>query len=673
MIDDRKLGASLSTSVMSRELSDSAIGGRRRDIQAMRGAAVLLVVLYHAGFGAPKAGFLGVDIFFVISGFLIGGNILKDLRAGRFRFVDFYWRRARRILPAASVVLLVTFVVSFALLASSELHAFQRQLLGALTFTANIALWRQSGYFDGASETKPLLHMWSLSIEEQFYLLVPIALWITPSRLRLALLTSTLSLSLALCLAISTTRPSFGFYMLPTRAWELLIGAAAAAWMRDNAFPGFQPAFGFVATVTLFILPFFPLDVVHPRGDAMLICVASVFVIGSRPTILDRSALGEGLAWVGDISYSLYLVHWPLFAFLHVVYLGDASWFTRASLIVVSFGAAMALHRFVEAPFRRLERPTLSRLAVASGATIALIMAAATAPFVGHRDEWARLGAPNKGLSESCDFDADAVFVAKRECATSTAPSVLVWGDSFAMHLTPGLVAIDKGLGIVQATKSACGPILGSALVDERHSASWARSCLSFNSSVLEFLRGARSVRYVILSSPFGYFTDGSSGSLLTASGRVDPSLGHALEALTGTVHEIMALGKTVVLVAPPPYNSHFNSFRCVERASMGLFTIGAPDKCEIDLLAFQASSASVSEMLRALESRLGIRVVWLQRELCDERSCATQVGGAPIYRDAVHLSHEGSRIVFQRLSASGRLDFLEKESCVAKGSREDC
>lgn len=660
----------MSTAVTHPRMPESVTGGRRRDIQAMRGVAVLLVVFYHGGFGAPIAGFLGVDIFFVISGFLITGNILRDLNGDRFSFADFYWRRARRILPAAYAVLLIVFFVSCVLLAPTDFQAFQSQLVGALAFAANIALWRQSGYFDGVAESKPLLHMWSLSIEEQFYFFVPIVLWLTPRRFRFALLMTSLAVSLMLCLALSTTRPSLAFYMLPTRAWELLFGAAAAAWLRAETFGSFRSAIGWIATVVLLVIPFFPIDSVHPRADAVLVCLASILVIGSRPAILERGVLGEVLARVGDVSYSLYLIHWPLFAFLHVVHLGDASWTLRAAIIVVSLVASVALHKFVETPFRRLERPMLPRLAVMVGSAIALAAVPATALFVNHHEsDWARLGAPNKGLAASCDFDAEGAFVLRQECATSASPSILVWGDSFAMHLAPGLAANDNGLGIVQATKSACGPILGLALLNDRHPASWAQSCISFNNSVFKFLGETASIRYVVLSSPFGYFTEGSAGSLLTASGRGNPSLDNASAALRATVQKIMAVGKKVVLVAPPPFNSRFDSFHCVERASMKLFTTGAPKDCKIDLPKFQTADASVSEMLSRMEAQLGAYVVRPQSELCDEKDCATQINGMPIYRDAGHLSYEGSKIVFDRLAASGKLQFMETKGGVAKTS----
>ncbi|MDG2571002.1 acyltransferase, partial [Vibrio parahaemolyticus] len=171
----------------------------RADIQALRGIAVLLVVIYHANVGLFPAGYLGVDIFFVISGFLITGLIKTHLEEGRFSFREFYYRRAKRLLPAAYTVIALTTIAAPFFLSDIGLQEFKFQVLGAITFTGNIALWLQSDYFAQAAETKPLLHVWSLAIEEQYYLLLPAFLLATPARLWLRVVGLLLVISLALC------------------------------------------------------------------------------------------------------------------------------------------------------------------------------------------------------------------------------------------------------------------------------------------------------------------------------------------------------------------------------------------------------------------------------------------------------------------------------------------
>jgi peptidoglycan/LPS O-acetylase OafA/YrhL len=204
---------------------DSGDRRGRSDIQALRGYAVLLVILYHTNLGLVPLGFLGVDIFFVISGYLITGIIVRGLRAGTFGFQDFYLRRVRRPFPAAFVTLALTLIGSVFLLTSSAWHNFAPQLYGALFFTTNIVLWQQINYFKSAAELEPLLHMWSLAVEEQYYLVLPVVLSVVPQRLwRATIATITLG-SLGGYIWLYPHSSGAAFYLLPTRAWEIGIGA----------------------------------------------------------------------------------------------------------------------------------------------------------------------------------------------------------------------------------------------------------------------------------------------------------------------------------------------------------------------------------------------------------------------------------------------------------------
>ena len=209
----------------------------RIDIQALRGLAVLLVILQHAKAGFIEAGFLGVDIFFVISGFLITGMLAKAIARGSFSFSEFYFRRAKRLLPAAYVTFATTAVLSYFLLDAAEWHDFTVQLAGAVTFTGNLALWQQTGYFEGAAALKPLLHVWSLAVEEQYYLLLPAAMALVPRRYWTAGNALLLFASLALCVVLTFSSPNAAFYLLPARAWELALGSLAALWTARGPAP----------------------------------------------------------------------------------------------------------------------------------------------------------------------------------------------------------------------------------------------------------------------------------------------------------------------------------------------------------------------------------------------------------------------------------------------------
>lgn len=241
------------------------IQGFRTDIQALRGLAVSLVLLYHADIAPFAAGFLGVDIFFVVSGFLITSMVRRAVEDGTFRFSEFYFRRAKRLLPAAYVTFLLTALAAPLILNAQELQDFTRQVFGAVTFSANVVLFLQAGYFAGAAELKPLLHVWSLAIEEQYYLLLPAFLVWLPRRWWLAGGVLLMLGSLALCLVLLPIKPVATFYLLPTRAWELGLGSLAAlapVWVARWAAMwrlAFWPALG-----GLILVPIFPTGLPHP-------------------------------------------------------------------------------------------------------------------------------------------------------------------------------------------------------------------------------------------------------------------------------------------------------------------------------------------------------------------------------------------------------------------------
>ena len=290
----------------------------RTDIQALRGIAVLAVVLYHLRLVPISGGFLGVDIFFVISGYLITLLVASGVTARTFSLRDFYTRRAKRLLPAAYVTLLVTALVAPLLLSQRELRDFALQVVGTATFSANFVFWQQSGYFDGASELKPLLHTWSLAVEEQYYLLLPGLLLLLQRRKWMVAVAATFAASVALCVYGRAHAPEATFYLLPTRAWELLIGSIGALLVhgRDGKLPdSVDRALGWMfwpAGMATVLLLWRPLGGAHPGKSAAIVCVCTLLVILREHPSVPSWKGAKVLAWFGDLSYSLYLLHWPL-------------------------------------------------------------------------------------------------------------------------------------------------------------------------------------------------------------------------------------------------------------------------------------------------------------------------------------------------------------------------
>ena len=627
----------------------------RVDIQLLRGFAVLIVVLYHAKAPFLPAGYLGVDIFFVISGFVITGLIVRELDARTFSFGDFYFRRAKRLLPAAYVTLLITALAAPFFLTSSAMTDFRDELLGAVTFTANIVLWKQSGYFENAADFKPLLHFWSLALEEQYYMILPAALVFVPRRFWKPVCLIGFSASLLLCVALKD-KPGAQFFLLPTRAWELLLGTAASLLQGK---PSLQRTMRWLAPAALAGLLAMPLARFgsHPGPQALVACFFA-FVVLLRAWHFDERNRAVGvLRWVGDISYSLYLVHWPLMAFFSHAWIGQSGQpqpvEARALLVVASFATAWALYSFVERPMRAwLIRPSASTLARTAGVSLLLMVLAVAlaASSTGDKD-YEHAARANVGFGLACD--SQGVFQPTTTCANSSEPQVLVWGDSFAMHLVAGLA---QDFDVVQATRSACAPLKGMSVLPLRQDEHWARSCIAFNDSVLAYAAQTPSIRTVVISSPFYQQVDPGeinldvgvtgTGSRLTSAG-VDS----AAEGLRRSVNQLRALGKEVVIVAPPP-NGGFDIARCVERNERGLLTLAAPPGCEVQTAVYHRGFGQVLKMLGVLAAE-GIRVESFDALLCDAKVCRTTMDGTLLYRDKGHLSYDGSRLLVARSGLS--------------------
>jgi peptidoglycan/LPS O-acetylase OafA/YrhL len=615
----------------------------RRDIQCLRGIAVLLVVAYHAGFGFSR-GFLGVDVFFVISGFLITGMVTRDIDAGRFTFGQFYWRRAKRLIPALYVTLLLTSVASVLLLTRRVLDDYLRQAAGAVLFSANLVLWGQSNYFGQSADFKPLLHTWSLSLEEQFYFLLPVSLWLTPARYRKSAIALVAAASVALCFWLSVRRPSAAFYLLPPRAWELLLGALAAVWVSASpaASSAFRSVVAYSAVASLLVLSNSSVDSVHPRVDALLVSLASVTAVWARPRFLSEGRIAGALSRAGDVSYSLYLVHWPLFTFARNVYLDGPPLGIRVLLALASFGLAELLYRKVENPIRHADIRFSPRSLFTLAAVTGVILAVPAARLLLDRTptDWRALRTANVGLDVTCDQEGR--FSPHPECQTSANPGLMIWGDSLAMHLVPGIVATAGDLGVLQATRSACGPALGIAPVVEGLGESAARACVDFNDDVVRFMAAQGALRYAVLSAKIDLYDPGRS--IVTTQGATSSSTAVALAGFTRSVQALRAANKKVVIVSPPP-NTDTDIGLCLERAQAGLLVRvqWLEVDCSIDALVYRERRRTDIDLLNRVSQSADVDVVWLSGLTCDQGNCATLHESFPLYRDGIHLSVPGS------------------------------
>lgn len=353
----------------------------REEIDGLRAVAIIPVVLFHAGFEWFSGGFIGVDVFFVISGYLITSIILKELTQNNFSIANFYERRARRILPALFFVLLACMPFAWFLLLPHELVDFGKSLAAVSTFSSNILFWQESNYFSADSELMPLLHTWSLAVEEQFYVIFPLLLmlfWRFGYKALIVLVTIIAIASFALSEWGLRSHQEANFYLLPSRAWELMIGALTAFYLfkRKPNFGSGLSQFLSLSGLLLILTGIFLLDKddLFPGVYALLPTLGSTFIIlfASKGTIVNQILSNKLMVLIGLISYSAYLWHQPLFAFARIAIQDEIKPLLLTALCVLPFILAYLSWRWVEKPFRDRSRFTRKQI-FSAGFVISLV------------------------------------------------------------------------------------------------------------------------------------------------------------------------------------------------------------------------------------------------------------------------------------------------------------
>lgn len=636
----------------------------RREIDGLRAVAVLPVIFFHAGFATFSGGFVGVDVFFVISGYLITGIILSELATDGFSIVRFYERRARRILPALFFVITVSIPLAWLWLLPGDMRDFSDSVLAVAFFFSNILFWLRTDYFATQSTLAPLLHTWSLAVEEQFYLFFPIFLiliWRFARQRILWLIVLLSVLSLALAQWGVTYKPSAAFYLLPTRGWELALGCALAVFGREKTPHSFaQPLKQVLSLIGLGLIAFsvFFYDESTPSPGLAMLAPAvgtGLIILCATPTTWVARLLGlKPLVAVGLVSYSAYLWHQPLFAFARHRSLHEPDPRMYFVLSALSVGLAWLSWRWVERPFR--DKAIVGRgqvFAFAACGTLAL----AIFGLIGHSSKgyfWrtefhgdvARLEnriRVNYGLSEYCEEGRYKSAYGSAACRTADQPEIILWGDSYAMHLAQGLVGSNPNIALVQATRSVCGPILGVAPVNEEYPESWARDCLVTNTKVIDYIKNTPSIKYAVLASPFGSYL-ATGNRLLLEDGRVLASGEPGITALRRTLSTLKSIGVTPVVVAPPPKNGE-DLGRCLVKAS--LFSASL-EECNFPVGRINTSTTKVYRSLATLEP--DTKVIWLRDAICQQGTCRAVIDDAFVYRDGGHLSREGSALLGKKL-----------------------
>ena len=640
----------------------------RPDIDGLRAIAVLAVVIYHAFPKILKGGFIGVDVFFVISGYLISKILFQSLNNGSFSFVDFYSRRIRRIFPALIVILLSCFIFGWLILTAEEFRQLGKHIASGAGFISNLVFWNESGYFDNAADTKPLLHLWSLGIEEQFYIVWPLLLWMAwKSKFNLlGLMLLIWAASLFLSIRGVNTDLVATFYSPQTRFWELLSGGLLAWISHDNSraddlickyfkkYPAIYACYGqlegykkvisniFSAIgLALLIYGFWRInyELKFPGKWALVPILGSIFIIASGPTAwINRVLLSnKPIVFIGLVSFPLYLWHWPLLSFARIIEGEVPEGYIRIAIVGLSIILAWATYRFIERPIRFGARRWFS--------VITLIMLLLVIGFIGH-NTYKRDGLPFRSNATLNGFNGDIGH--------------LEFHRFIAQHYfrcTPEVVARDALMfeGFIRCMQSMAGPNVDIALVGDSHvehlfygmaSALPSQNIVFYikNSAPLidnsEFqniykaIIASNSIKKVFIGNYWYWreitFPQGTS---------LDKELIKTVDALSGN-------GREIYLIDDIP------KFPFVPEVCKGKRSLSSKQiTCSMTLAEARRQKETYAKVLENIQrKRPQVKIVEIGKYLCDDNNCAMTNGGDILYRDNNHLNLIGSMFIGKRM-----------------------
>lgn len=578
----------------------------RREIDGLRAIAVAAVVLCHAGL--MEVGYVGVDVFFVISGYLITALLLREhATTERIDLVSFYGRRARRILPAALLMMGVVGVAGFLFFSGRALVALADSVAASAVFAANFYFQGTTfGYFDQNSEHMPLLHMWSLAVEEQFYLVWP-ALLVVLLRWRSRLPT------VVACLAIASfaltewylrTNPKTAFYQMPPRFWELAVGGFVAT-LSPRRLPSWTAWIGLVVLLDACVVPLpfgFPGLGALPAVGGAVVLIAAIHGGAANALLSSRPFVGLGL-----ISYSLYLWHWPLLAFYRA--LGGTVLATRLALCGCAVVLAIASYRFVEAPWRR--RQSQGSAIVLLVCAFALAVAAAIASFVWNRTPQAIAARDWPANKTSCGRSQGDASLPVGECSHGSPVRIAVWGDSMAMAWQPLAreMARRQRVGAITYSKDACKPAVG-------YEGAHGPECAAFNRGVLERVQR---LDVVILVAWWDYDVDRRA----------------TREGMPRTLQALRDVGR-VILLGPTPTVRH-PAPECMAGNDL--------QRCTVLKKEFLRVTADERRFLSQLAASYpNVEYVDAGPWFCDGEVCPATRDGIVLYWDNLHVSSTAAR-----------------------------
>lgn len=637
----------------------------RPDIDGLRALAVFAVILFHAGVPGFAGGYVGVDVFFVVSGYLITRLLVSaPQRSAGAMLSDFYARRARRILPALLVTCAGVGVVGWVLLPPAELVRLGKQLAAAPVFLSNLAAWSEgAGYFEHSYLSAPLHHLWSIAVEEQFYVVYPLLLLAVDRylpRRRERVIALLALLSLALCIWASHHRAGINYYAAVTRAWELLLGgliSLRAVSVRSRAWREVAAALGLSALAACVWL-YDPMRISYPGPYTLLPCAATAALVtagAGEGSTLSRVLAWRPLVFAGLISYSLYLWHQPVLLFAAYYHITPLSALEQAAAIGSIFVLAVLSWRFIEQPVRSrtlfkspramwLVATTASALVLAGGL---LLWKSDGFPRRLPAPERAFLPTPNMDAIAHCMTEATARIRAGRPCsfadASGAGGSALLWGDSHALAVLPAFeeLAAARHMRLYFVAHSSCWPILGG--LDRTRDVAAQAACSAFNAAVVDATKSLNP-SLVILAGRWNDENFAAAPGVERLAGESEFS-----SALRKTVRSVEDGGRRalcVVLDVPQLKYPGSHALMMAQRRRI------ADDFLTVKRTDAQRPVQRMEGDVRSLAQAGALRFADPKAALCPGEDCLYKANGRSLYFDNDHISRDGAEYVRQELES---------------------
>lgn len=672
----------------------------RPDIDGLRAVAILSVVIFHAFPTVLTGGFVGVDVFFVISGFLISSIIFKGLLNSDFSFWKFYANRFRRIFPALILVLSSCYAFGWFTLLTNEYEQLGKHMAAGAGFIQNVVLWKEAGYFDTASELKPLMHLWSLAVEEQFYVIYPALIWCA-WRFRFSIFALVMILAtISFYINVNGIEEDLTktFFSPQSRFWELMLGGLLAhihlgfsrvststinlkisnflhRFLRQSSVVPFNEidASNFLSIVgsSLIVISVFGLGrgQLFPGWWALLPVIGATLLIFSGPLswVNTRILANPFMVFIGLISYPLYLWHWPLLAFARIFEFGTPSVNIRFGAVALSFFLAWLTYKFVERPFRFGKKTWIKT------ATLCVLML--IVGFIGYNTflrkgyefryrtlvlSESKLAMPDPTIQDFECTKENPEFAAAGFCQRSKllAPNVLLLGDSHAGHLYHGLAALSTPtpLSVSRIAKGGCLPFFDVA----SHAKGEPEGCLNLMNNALEFIERTASIQTVVLASRGPLYLTGKGYGNALSEFKIDwkLSLQNDIDinnpkdifrvAMTKTIKRLLDKNKNVIFVLDIP-ELDFDAKSCNE--SPLALRKSARQICAISRQEFDIRNNEYRALVYSVLNNFpSVKIFDAAAKLCDDKMCWAKKDNILFYSDTNHLTLLGSEYIAKSL-----------------------